>query len=223
MSQSLLNKLLELDSCAVSDALDQLKSKGVAIGLRNVTNSKRIVGRAVTVQLGLADGTPSKRHLCTEAVDASGEGDVIVIAHENRMEVAGWGGILSQGAVKNSIEGVVIDGACRDIDESRELNLPIYAKAAIPITARGRIMEKSWNEPVTICGIQVEPGDYVLADASGTVFIPQTIADQVIHLAEKIVSKERMMAANVQKGYKLAEVMGASYEELLVNAEGSHD
>jgi 4-hydroxy-4-methyl-2-oxoglutarate aldolase len=218
MSEILIKRLSDLDSCAVSDALDQLGYSGVAIGLQNVTVSKRIVGKAVTVQLGLADGKPSKRHLCTEAVDSSGAGDVIVIAHENRTNVAGWGGILSQGAVKREIEGVIIDGACRDVDESRELNLPIYAKGSIPITARGRIMEKSWNEPITICGIRVEPGDLVIGDGSGVVFIPQNVAEQVIQLAENIVKKERIMASTVQKGYKLAEVMGTSYEDLLKNS-----
>ncbi|EKN66982.1 hypothetical protein BABA_13877 [Neobacillus bataviensis LMG 21833] len=223
MSETLINRLADLDSCAVSDALDQLHLKGVAIGLQNVSHSKRIVGKAVTVQLGLADGTLSKRHLCTEAVDASGAGDVIVIAHENRKNIAGWGGILSQGAVMNGIEGVIIDGACRDVDESRELKLPIYAKAAIPITARGRIVQKYWNEPITVCGIHVEPGDYVIADASGVVFIPKSIADRVIQLAENIVRKEKIMAELVQQGYKMVEVMGASYEEILVNTEGDND
>ncbi|OLO39017.1 hypothetical protein BTR23_10795 [Alkalihalophilus pseudofirmus] len=215
MSEHIIQRLSQLDSCAVSDALDQLNYQGVAIGLQRVSTTRRVVGKTVTVQLGVADDQPSKRHLCTAAVDASGPGDVIVIAHENRTNVAGWGGILSQGAVKQSIEGVIIDGACRDVDESRELNLPVYSKASIPITARGRVVEKTWNEPITICGVRVEPGDYVIADGSGVVFIPQSIAEKVIDLAENIVKKEKAMADAVRKGKKLAEVMGASYEDLL--------
>lgn len=75
---ALIERLFRLDRCAISDALDQLGIDGVAFGLR-----------AVTVQLGETNGQPTKRHLCTAAVNASGPGDVIVIAHEGRLDVAG--------------------------------------------------------------------------------------------------------------------------------------
>ncbi len=88
-SSALIERLSRLDSCAISDVLDQLGIDGVALGLRAVSGARRIAGRAVTVQLGETNGQPTKRHLCTAAVDASGPGDVIVIAHEGRLDVAG--------------------------------------------------------------------------------------------------------------------------------------
>jgi regulator of RNase E activity RraA len=148
-------------------------------------------------------------------VDASGRGDILVIAHGGRTDVAGWGGILSMGAQRNAVEGVVIDGACRDVDESRELALPVYAKAAVPITARGRIVEIDWNVPVTVAGVVVAPGDLVLADASGVVFVAAARAEEVLTIAEQVVNKERLMAAEVARGQPLAQVMGQSYEAML--------
>jgi len=211
---ALIERLRKLDTCAVSDALDQLGLVGSVLGLRPVSIPRRIAGRSVTVQLAKANGEVPHRHLCTAAVDASGPDDVIVVAHEGRVDVAGWGGILSLGAVIREIEGVIIDGACRDVDESAELALPIYARAAVPITARGRILEKSWNQPINVDGIPVVPGDLVLADGSGVVFLPAVHADAIIKAAEGIAYREAAMVAAVRAGQPLADVMNRSYEEL---------
>lgn len=214
---ALVARLEKLDTCALSDALDRLGIEGVALGLSAVSAGRRIAGAAITVQLGPDDGRASKRHLCTAAVDAARPGQIIVIAHGGRTDVAGWGGILSKGAVRNGAEGIVIDGACRDVDEGREMELPIYAKACVPITARSRIIELDWDVPVTIAGIDVAPGDLVLADASGVVFVPLAHAEEAIATAEKIVAKERLMATEVDRGSAMAQVMGIDYEAMLSN------
>lgn len=215
MADTLVDRLAKLDSCAISDAMDR-EGKGTAIlGLERLSTDRRIAGRAVTVQLGAADGRTTSRHLCTAAVEASGAGDIIVIAHEGRLDVAGWGGVLSAAATKRGVEGVVIDGACRDIDESREMGLPVYGRRAVPVTARGRIIEYEWNIPVICAGIEVSPGDYVLADGSGVVVVPQAIAETVIATAERIVAKEKLMAADVEAGKPVSEVMGTDYETML--------
>jgi 4-hydroxy-4-methyl-2-oxoglutarate aldolase len=214
LDHSLIERLRKLDTCVVSDALDQLKLPGTVIGLRAVSVPRRIAGRAVTVQLTKANGQEPSRHLCTAAVDASGPGDVIVVAHEGRIDVAGWGGILSLGATTREIEGVVVDGACRDIDESTELALPVYARATVPVTARGRIVEKSWNEPIKVDGVTVAPGDLVVADGSGVVFVAAGQAEAVVGVAETIARREAAMAKAVRAGQPLTEVMNRSYEQL---------
>ena len=169
MTDPLLARLSQLDSCAISDALDSEGRKGVLLELRPLANAKRIVGRAVTVDLALDTGAATTRHLCTAAVEAAGPSDIIMIAHAGRLHVAGWGGILSTGAVANKVAGVIIDGACRDLDQSRELGLTLYGRGSVPVTARGRIVERDWNVPVTMSGVLVSPGDLVLADGSGVV------------------------------------------------------
>lgn len=220
MSDPILERLGALDSCAVSDALDRLKLSGVAVGLRALSGDRRIRGRAVTVALGPADDTPSPRHLCTAAIDASGPGAVIVIAHNGRTDVAGWGGILSYGAVSRQAEGVVIDGACRDLDESRAYGLAIYGLAAVPVSARTRIVERDWNCPVVIGGVAVAPGDLVLADGSGVVFVPQQRAREVVALAEDIARREAAMTEAIRSGAPMTTVMGRSYETMTQPGDG---
>lgn len=214
MTSDFIGRLAAIDTCAVSDALDRLGAQGAVIGLSPVSHGKRIAGTAVTVQLGPDTGKPAERHLCTAAVDAAGPGKVIVISH-GRTDVAGWGGILSLGAARNAVEGVVIDGACRDVDESREFGLTVYARAAVPVTARGRIQEIAWDVPVDIAGVRVAPGDLVLADASGVVFVPLAQAEDIIALAEQIAAREKLMMAEVRRGRTMSEVMGHNYETML--------
>lgn len=215
VSNELLTRLAQLDSCAISDAVDALGISSVALELRPLTERKRIVGSAVTVLLGADDGRPKTRHLGTAAVEASGPGKVIVVAHGARTDVAGWGGILSLGAVIRGVEGVVIDGACRDVDEAFDLGLPIYGRAAVPVTARGRVVEYGWNVPVEVAGVDVEAGDFVIADSSGVVFFPQARAEEVIAVAEAVARRERAMAEDVRKGKALSEVMGKDYDSMI--------
>jgi 4-hydroxy-4-methyl-2-oxoglutarate aldolase len=216
MDSSLVRRLRDLDTSAVSDALDRLKLPGAVVGLTALSGPRRIAGRAITVQLEPSHGRTTKHHLCTTAVDSGGPGQIIVIAHNGCVDVAGWGGILSLGAAHRGIEGVVIDGACRDVDESRDLNLPVYGRNAVPVTARSRIIETAWNVPVKIVGCMVEPNDLVIADGSGVVFVPNSRAVEVIDVAERITAREGVMMAAAREGKPLAEVMAGNYESMLI-------
>jgi regulator of RNase E activity RraA len=210
----LVVRLADLDSCAVSDALDRLGFSGVALGIRPLWACPRTAGRVVTVKLVPAVGQKSSRHLGTAAVDCAGSGDVIVVDHGARCEVAGWGGILSLAAKTRGIEGVIVDGACRDLDEAREMTFPVFGRAAVPVTARGRVIEESFNQPIHVAGVLVTPGDLVLADSSGVVFISAARADEVIGAAEEIRAREARMASDVRAGLSVVEVMGSAYESM---------
>jgi regulator of RNase E activity RraA len=160
-------------------------------------------------------GAAPPRHLGTAAIEAGGPGTVIVIEHHDREDAAGWGGILSLAARMKGVEGVVVDGTCRDVDDSRDAAFPVYARAATPITARGRVVEASMGEPIRVSDLVVNNGDYVIADWSGVVFVPATHADEVIGVAESLAEREAAMAEAVRAGRSAMEVMGASYETML--------
>ncbi len=212
----LVQRLEQLDTCAVSDALDSVELPAAAVGIVPLTIRRRIAGPAATFGLG---PTPPrdrpKRHLGTATIAAARAGDVIVIAHSSGIECAGWGGVLSAGASVRGVRGIVMDGPARDIDEARALDFPVYATGPIARTARGRAWEKSHGEPVTVAGIVVTPGDLVLADSSGVVFVPIGAADEVITRAERITRRERLMVEALQRGDDIVEVAGRDYEEML--------
>jgi 4-hydroxy-4-methyl-2-oxoglutarate aldolase len=212
----LLARLAALDSCACSDALDQLGLAGAADGLRGMTVARRVAGPVITVQLGPAVGrSRASHHLGTAAIEAAQPGDVIVVAAGGRIDAAGWGGILSLAAVTRRVAAVIVDGACRDVDESTELGLPVFARAATPRTARGRQTEVGWDVPVVAGGIRVEPGDLVVADGSGVVFLPAGRAAEIITAAERVAAREAAMASRIRAGEPVSQVMSADYENLL--------
>jgi regulator of RNase E activity RraA len=215
MAADLVARLRKLDSCAVSDALDRCGYTGVALGLRPLAVPARIAGRVVTVRLKPKGQEESSRHLGTAAIGAAQAGDVIVVDHQGRDDAAGWGGILSRAAQIKGIAGVVVDGACRDIDESREIGFPVFGVAAVPLTARGRAVEESFNEPISIRGIPVRPDDLVLADGSGVVFVQAAYAEEVITVAEQIAAREAAMTQAVLAGEPVSDVMGRDYEIML--------
>lgn len=212
----LVERLSKLDTCAVSDSLDRLGRVGVVLGIVPTAPPAKICGRVVTAKLvdRTTANSATTRHLGTSAIMAANPGDVIVMQH-GRSDAAGWGGILSAAAKTRGLAGVIVDGAARDIDESRELEFPIFARSATPMTARNRIVEESTNEPVMIGRILVHPGDLVLADGSGVVFLAAAEAEEAIAGAEMIAGREALMKEAVLKGDPVTEVMGRDYEQML--------
>jgi regulator of RNase E activity RraA len=215
-----LSRLARLDTCAVSDALDRLGLPGAVLGIGPLWTCPRVVGRCVTVKIKPAGLEKSRQHLCTAAIAAATPADVIVVDNGGRLDVAAWGGLLSLAAKIKQVRGVIVDGACRDIDESRELAFPIYGRAAVQVTARGRIMQQSFNEEIGFAGVQVHPGDLVIADASGAVFIPHAREADVIAQAEALAAREAAMADAIRNGRSILEVMETmGYESMLAKKD----
>ena len=209
-------RLAQLDSCAVSDALDKLGLKGVAAGIKRLTTDQRISGRVVTVKLEADDGRPvASRHLGTTAVESAQPGDVIVIEQRTGIDAASWGGNLSFAAQQRGVAGVIVDGPARDIDEAQGYGFPLFARSRTPHTARGRIVETGTNVPIVVSGVTVTPGDYVVADGTGIVFVAAGEIEAVLEAAEAIASRERAMVAALREGIPVTQVMGKSYETML--------
>ena len=213
---ALVERLEKLDACTVSDALDSLGIKGATLGIRPQWSCPRIAGRAVTLKLKPQGTEKPTRHLGTEGIEIADPGDVLVMELAGRTDVPGWGGLLSLAAATKGLAGIVIDGACRDIDDSAAAGFPVFARAVVPITARGRAIQDSINEEIQFAGVQVHPGDYVVADGSGTIIVPAGRAEEVITAGEKIAAREAGMAEAVRKGTSIVEVMEmGGYEQML--------
>jgi regulator of RNase E activity RraA len=216
MSADIVKRLRRLDCCAISDALDRLKLPGVVSGVPQRSGEGRIAGQVITVKLGTGEPPPGPpRHLGTTAIEAGGADNVIVIEQTTGVEAGSWGGLLTLAAKTRGIAGVVADGPVRDIDEARAYDFPIFSSALTARTARGRIVEKATNAPITVWGVQVQPGDYVVADRSAIIFIAANQAQQVLETAEMIVSREAAMAKAILAGTPVSEVMGGNYEHML--------
>ena len=97
------------------------------------------------------------QHLGTAPIEAAQPGDIIVIDNGGKLEFSCWGGLLALSAKLKGVSGVVIDGASRDIDEARELDFPVYARGAVPMTARGRVVQESFNQKFNLPACSAVP------------------------------------------------------------------
>ena len=214
--RSRLQRLRRLDCCAVSDALDRLGLSGVVTGVPQQSGDARIAGAVITVKLGTGEPPPGPaRHLGTTAVEAGCSDHVIVVEQTTGIDAGSWGGLLTLGAKLRGIAGVVADGPVRDIDEARSYDFPIFTRALTARTARGRVVEKGTNIPVTVWGLSVVPGDFVIADRSAVIFIQPETIDRVLNAAEDIAGRESAMAKALANGTPISQVMGGNYEHML--------
>jgi len=189
-----------------SDALDEcgIAATVPASTLRPTDPSARVVGQAITV---LNRKAPEKRKVSgladIEAHNLAAPGNVLV--------VQGVAGISSMGGVSATIGkrqgeiAAIVDGAVRDIDHSRRIGYPIWSAGVSPITGKWRIETMAVNEPVHIAGIEVKPGDLVLADECGVCFVPLARAAEVLAVAQRLAASEARRLQALAEGIPLAE------------------
>lgn len=213
----LVERLRPLDACVVSDALDALGLDGSVLGLGPVWEGARLVGRAVTVRLeeGPTPAGDPPVHLGARAIERCEPGDVIVVDNAGRTGMGGWGGLLALAASLRGVAGVVVDGACRDVDEARGLGFAAFARAGVQRTARARVHEVSTGEPVSIAGATVAVGDIVVADGSGVVFVAAAHAADVVAKAEELTEREAGMQRALRSGVAVSKVLSGDYEHML--------
>lgn len=212
----LVARLDKLDACAVSDALDSLGLTGAQSGLPRRSTRKRIAGIVQTVKLhAQAPEGGSKRHLGTAAIEAADALTVIVVEQRTGIDCAGWGGVLANAAHKKGVRGVIMEGPARDVDEYEDIGFPVFSRYTTARTARGRVWEQAFGVPVQVGDVAVNPGDFVIADGSGVVFIPSARIREVLTAAELIAEKERLMTRDVLDGKPVSVVMGTNYETML--------
>ena len=204
-----------LSTTNVSDALDALGLKGSTYGIRPMWHTMgKVLGPAVTLKMTAAGQTKGKNHLGVRAIDAANPGDVIVVDNGGRLDTSCWGGVLATGATLKGISGVVIDGACRDVDDCVEAGFPVYARGSVVATAR--VQEEATNVMIQFGGIQVRPGDIIMGDKSGVVVVPAEMMEQVLEKAEELYQKEEAMVAMIRSGKTMTEMDEAfQYERML--------
>ena len=172
----------------------------------NNLHTLRAVGRARTQRRVLVRdaarlGQAANPKLFHGFVEDVAPGDFLVIAAPPGPPGAIFGGKLAQIAKLRGAAGVVVDGATRDVAEIIEHDLPVWAQSVTPIAggyARYSIVEL--NCPVNCGGVEVMPGDVIVADADGVVVIdPQDIA-LLLPACEQIQASEDASARALASG-----------------------
>src|SRR5919199_478475 len=102
------------------------------------------------------------------------------------------------------------------VDGGQAVGFPVYARGVVPMTARNRIVEDAFNVPVQCGGVAVQPGDWLIADGSGVVFIPHDRVEEVLGAAEELAAAEQKMLASLREGTEVLQMDRQSgYEHML--------
>lgn len=209
--------LLELDTPALSDAMDRLGIAGQCLGITPRDLGFTMAGRAYTVAYETAT---APGQTVGDFIDDLGPEDVCVIDNNGRLDATIWGDIMTIVASRNGVAGTVIDGVCRDLDRALALGYPIFSRAHWMRTGKDRVQYIASNVPVTVGGVGINPGDYIVGDSNGVVAIPAHRVDEVLEAAREIARAEDAIREAVEGGMTLREARAQlGYHSLQTRAE----
>jgi len=207
MTATPLDRLAALDTNTVSDALDFLDLPGATFDLRPLWDCPPIVGRASTIQLGPKTDAKPTAHLISPVIAGITTDDRILVIAGGLDGISCWGDILANAAQVRKIRGSVIDGLSRDIEGSESIGYPLYGRGVTMISARNRVVQIDAGRRIRVAGVEVDEGDYVIADRCGTVFVPAARIEEVLALGERIARRQDGMVEAVRRGRSVADVM----------------
>lgn len=182
-----------------------LHSQFADSALRAVLPGRRVAGTAVTLRIPGADST-----LLHYAMSLVRPGDFLVIDRAGDRRHACWGGGVTVAARRAGVVGAVIDGPGTDFSEIRQADMPVWCRGPSPITTKLLGLESAMNVPVSVGGCVIEPGDAVLADESGVLFLSPDQCDQVASRAITMQENEITMLERLRAGERLADLSGAT-------------
>jgi regulator of RNase E activity RraA len=199
--QDLLQRYRTIGTSTWSDALDAFAIDGVVRGLTQRSGHGRIAGLALTVResSGSLRSYAPQDFRIGDAIDQVAPGRVLVI-HAGGADVSTCGGLASFAAQLRGAEAIIIDGACRDLDEIRSLGLWVASRSVTPTTGKTRIKVEAVNEPVRIGGIMVRPDDLIVADETGIVAVPADRLADVVACAESLLETDARLKAALKAG-----------------------
>ena len=162
--------------------------------LRPLWRGARIAGSAVTALC--APGDNWMIHVAAEVLKP---GDILVVGCMSENADGAFGELLATSLKARGAKGIVIDMGCRDAAEISDMKFPVWSRA---ISARGTVKATlgSVNVPVVVAGLQVKPGDVVVADDDGVVLVNRIQALDVARSGQEREKKEAATRARLQKG-----------------------
>jgi regulator of RNase E activity RraA len=200
--------LIRAKNIGIDDAWTVLKNLGYTNqfegGWKTVNDSIKVIGRVVTAmylpsrpdvekeikERGVAQGR--KGNTNSWPIDVLTKGDVYVADGFGKIA----GGTLIGSTLGNSIfsksgNGVIFNGSARELEGLSEIKgFNAFVRDFHPSFLENMVL-MGLNTPIRIGQAVVLPGDLVIADKEGVLFIPAHLADQVISTAEFVTLKDK--------------------------------
>jgi 4-hydroxy-4-methyl-2-oxoglutarate aldolase len=185
-------ELAELGSATVHEAAG--RSAVVDLALVQVVPGSRAAGPARTVRCGQDD------NLMVHAAMAEAEpGEVLVLTMPEPRPIALIGELLATQAKGRGVVALLVDAAVRDVEELRELGLPVWARY-VRVRGADKKVAGATGEPVEVGGATIRQGDVVVLDTDGVVVVERERMDDVLAAARERTVREIEKRAKLQAG-----------------------
>jgi 4-hydroxy-4-methyl-2-oxoglutarate aldolase len=185
-------ELARLGSATVHEAAR--RAPVVDVELTQVVPGSRAAGPARTVRCGQDD------NLMVHAAVAEAEpGEVLVLTMPEPRPVALVGDLLATQMKARGVAAVLVDAAVRDVEELRELGLPIWSRH-VRVSGAEKVVAGAIGEPVEVGGATIRQGDVVVLDADGAVVIAQDRVADVLAAARERAAREVEKRAKLRAG-----------------------
>lgn len=197
-------KLQGVTAASLTDAMARLSPhRAHIIDLVSPTPGKVLFGRAATIRYvpyrqDLFDTrSPGFAKSFYEAVTDDFEETVLVLNNPCQAETSIGGGVKFSRLHHRRMAGLLTDGRIRDFHELASYG-PVFYCAGEAVAAGSRaLMPVAVNEPVSLRGTTVVPGDYVYADTAGAVVIPAIHIDRALDLAREIDEQDQAFLESI--------------------------
>lgn len=190
-TEDLIEKLRGYSTPELCDGMED--ARVMDHGIKPMVTAKKIVGTACTVWVpkGVSGFIP-------EVLKQVKKGEILVIAGKGECDYSYWGDHRSICAKLRGVEGVIIDGAFRDIEGCREAGVPVYARAVIPRSCKKDSVGQM-NVPVFCGGVDVYPGDLIVGDENGVCVIHPEEVDGILKKADRKIEAQRRTIEYMEK------------------------
>lgn len=176
--------------------------------------SMKVAGSALTVEVRSGDNL-----MIHAAMSLARPGDVLVIDGKGDQTAALMGTIMMTACQKLGIAGVVVDGAVRDALEIEQMGFPVFSAGTNP-NGPTKFVPGRIGHPVTVGGVTVRAGDFILGDADGVVVVEREKIAALLPLAARKVKDEASRIAAIKQGDTAAKWLDAALRAAGVLKEG---
>jgi len=135
-----------------------------------------------------------------EMVDSIPENAFVIVASDDDIDAALWGGLMSTRAKARGAVAAAVNGGIRDFEQIEMLGFPVFGEYRCIKDIRRRGYMAEYNTTVTIGGVTIKPNDIVFGDANGVIVIPQEHFEAVYAELLKSIEGERKTATGLTAG-----------------------
>lgn len=182
--------------------------------IRALHPAMKVAGTAFTV-----DVRPGDNLMIHAAMSLAKPGDVLVVDGKGDQTAALMGTIMMTACRQLGIAGVVIDGAVRDALEIEEMMFPVFSMGTNP-NGPTKLVPGRIGHPVSVGGVTVHPGDFILGDADGVVVVERDRIESLLPLAARKVRDEADRIAAIKQGDTAAKWLDSALRAAGVLKEG---